>query len=181
MTAAEMPGSQQLFNLDVHYICPWHSPDCPSETNMGPSSAAFAGGLGGHASFDGQHQKLWRIPRDFARREPTLHPIFRYEQLPPWYCLHMSGHVDPLIRRIPDRPHLHRRWHPVDHQKDQPGQLCQAGQDSRGDTRHSAIPERGLFSAAGRRAAGLRTQQHASRGGCARDVRQELADRTARA
>jgi len=105
--------------------------------------------------FFGKPLSASTLPHTLSFSLPTL--LLRNKSSPvlsPW-----------LFRRLPHRPHLHRRRHPLSHKTHPPHQLRQARQDRRSNPRHPAIPECSLPPEISGGLAGLYTQQHASGGG----------------
>lgn len=129
-------------------------------------------------------RKLMGSTKNFGEYRDTLH-----QANPP--CIPFFGPsgprpvpvviADPRRRRVPDRSHLHRGRHPVDHQADRLYQLHQTRQDGRGHPRHTAVPERSVRPPRSARPPGVHPQQHASRGRCPRDVRKESSRGASRA
>lgn len=60
-SSPEMPRTQQLFDVDVDHLRPWHRADSSAEAHLGPGPTADARRAGNDAPADGQHQELWRV------------------------------------------------------------------------------------------------------------------------
>jgi son of sevenless-like protein len=75
LTCLEMPVPQQLLHPHVHHIRSRHRAHPPAEAYVGPGAREDSHRARVDAAAHGQHEELWRVPREPAPGQPPLHPL----------------------------------------------------------------------------------------------------------